>query len=90
MQFIEWKLNPMNSQKIDLSVEAVDGNVSKIFTSTVYSPSSQSQSVCLPLPVKRELEVCFIGDLTAIRKLDPKILEQIENEIREYYNDLTT
>ena len=71
---------------INLTVTATDGDVSKISTSKFYAmDADQRTGVYITLPTRRRLEVFISGDLREISKLDPKIVDEIQVEIEDYF-----
>ncbi len=87
MQFLMWKLND-KAREITITVTAAGGNISTISTSKFYpSNVEQTEGVMITLPVRREIEVFFSGDLKEITgKINSKIVREVEDEVQEYFN----
>ena len=87
LQYLKFKLNKL-AQMIKLTVIATDGDVSKISTSKFY-PSmdiEETRGVYITLPTRRRLDVFMSGDLKIISsKLDPKIVNEVQEEIEDYF-----
>jgi hypothetical protein len=80
-------MNPDHVKQVDLSVTAVEGNISTTSVSKFYSEGKYTdKGVWVTLPVRREIEVCISGQLDAIRGLHPGIIEDVKDEMKEYFD----